>query len=201
MLIAQALLDLITCFLTAALAAHLAPEPQRRRVRMAALWLAATCPFVANYAAVPLSEVLATFLTALALVCLLRAAMGERDDFFAKSRIDTAWKSWFLGGLLARLGALVRPETPLFLAAVGLVLAGRWRRPADWPKLGRAGTWMAAGLILPLLPWGARNGLTLRHAQFLAPRYAEQRGEPVPRGFYAWTGTWLVRFRDVYVTL
>ena len=33
----------------------------------------------------------------------------------------------------------------------------------------------------------------------MAPRYAELPGEFVPRGFHAWTKTWLVRFRDVYL--
>ena len=69
--LAQAVLDLATCFLVAWLAALLAPVPLRRRVAIAALWLAATCPFVANYAAVPLPEVLATFLTAGTLLTLL----------------------------------------------------------------------------------------------------------------------------------
>ncbi|MGH9864642.1 MAG: hypothetical protein ACRD4H_04435, partial [Candidatus Acidiferrales bacterium] len=35
--------------------------------------------------------------------------------------------------------------------------------------------------------------------QFLAPRYSELPGEFTPHGFYAWTGTWLWRFRDVYL--
>jgi len=70
-LLSQALLDLVTCFLTAALSAALAPAGARRRVWMAGLWLAATCPFVANYSAVVLSEVLVTFLTTAALLCFV----------------------------------------------------------------------------------------------------------------------------------
>ena len=62
--VAQALLDVATCFLIAALAARLAPPGARARVWLAALWLAALCPFVANYAAVPLTEVLAVSLSA-----------------------------------------------------------------------------------------------------------------------------------------
>ena len=71
--LAQAVLDLAACFLIAALAARLAPHPSRDRVWIAALWLAALCPFVANYAAVPLTEVLASFLSALTLLLLVRA--------------------------------------------------------------------------------------------------------------------------------
>ena len=43
-----------------------------------------------------------------------------------------------------------------------------------------------------------RNLRVLGRMQFLSARYAELPGEYVPRGFYAWTQTWLVRFRDVY---
>src|SRR5258705_12469775 len=45
--LSQAVLDLCTCFLTAALAAALAPVVARRRVETAALRLAAPCPFLA----------------------------------------------------------------------------------------------------------------------------------------------------------
>ena len=185
-MLAQAVLDLGTCFLTAALAARLAPPPQRRRVAIAAMWLAATCPFLANYSAAVLAEVLATFLTTAALLVLTRADHHSRAQ-------------WFLAALLVGLGTLVRPETPLLLAAAALVLVLRWRRPADWPKLLRTGALMAVGLLLPLLPWAARNWCSLHRVQFLAPFYAELPGEVAPRGFTAWTKTWLVRFRDVYL--
>jgi 4-amino-4-deoxy-L-arabinose transferase-like glycosyltransferase len=186
-MLVQAVLDLATCFLTAGLAAQLVPPPERRRAAIAALWLAATCPFVANYAAVPLTEVLATFLTAAALLALLRASTGAPPIL------------WFFAALLGGLGTLVRPETPLLLAAAALVLVIRWRRRADWPKLVRAGALLTAGFVLPLLPWAARNWRSLHEVQPLAPRYSESPGEFVPRGFYAWTQTWLVRFRDVYL--
>jgi hypothetical protein len=58
---------------------------------------------------------------------------------------------------------------------------------------------MAVGLILPLLPWAARNWHTLHEVQFLTPRYTQLPGEYVPQGFGAWTATWLWRFRDVYL--
>ena len=195
----QAVLDLVTCFLTAALAARLAPQRQRQRVTRAALWLAATCPFLANYAAVPLTEVLAAFLTATALFVFVtpwRPVDGPPRD----PLVVVQARQWFLGGALVGLGALVRPEAPPVLVAVALVLSWRWRRPADWRNLLRAGALMAAGFVLPLLPWGARNWSTLHEVQFLAPRYSQMRGEYVPRGFNAWTRTWLVRFRDVYLS-
>lgn len=195
----QAVVDLATCLLTAALAARLAPSSSRARVVAAALWLAALCPFLANYSAALLTETLATFLTTLALLLLVAAyeatvpGAGEGDGHGTGS-----W-TWFLGGLVVGLGTLVRPETPLVLAAVALVLVVRWCRPADWAKLFRVGLLLACGLLLPLLPWAGRNWHTLGRVQFLAPRYAELPGEDVPRGFNAWTKTWLVRFRDVYL--
>jgi len=121
-MIVQALLDLATCVLIAALAARLAPAPRRAAAAAAALWLAALCPFTANYTAVPLTEVSALFLTALVLLVFVRAheraALLDRDPLRVVSL-------WFAGGLITRLGTLVRPETPLLLVAIGLVLCAR----------------------------------------------------------------------------
>jgi hypothetical protein len=58
---------------------------------------------------------------------------------------------------------------------------------------------MALGLLLPLVPWAARNASTLHELQFLAPRYGELPGELAPRGFDAWEHTWLWRFRDAFL--
>jgi len=59
--------------------------------------------------------------------------------------------------------------------------------------------WMLVGLLLPLAPWAARNAVNLGRVQFLAPRYAETYGDVLPTGFYAWTKTWMFRFRDAYL--
>ena len=196
--LAQAFLDLGTCFLVAWLASRLAPQPQRARIALAALWLAATCPLVANYTAVPLAEVLATFLTAAALIPMVGGCIAlEGGDAGPRERFP--WNTWFAAGLLVGLATLVRPESPLLLVALALVLAVRWRRRADWGKLARVGALTAAGLLLPLAPWAARNWVQFHQAQFLAPRYAASPDEYTPRGLYAWTATWLVRFRDVYL--
>jgi hypothetical protein len=202
--LAQVLVDLGTCFLVAALASRLIavpPQadgaPRRRRVWLAALWLAATCPFVANYAAVPLTEVLATFLTSATLLVMAASCRIVVDAPTGAS--GRAWHNWFFAGLLAGLGALVRPETPLLLLALAAVLAVHWRHRADWGKLLRAGVFISVGLLLPLLPWAARNWITLHRVQFLAPRYATTPEEYITRGFNDWTHTWLVRFRHVYL--
>ncbi len=195
-LLGQVALDLATCFLVAVLAAQIAPQENRRRVIVAAIWLVALCPFVANYTAATLTEVLATFLTVLALVALLRPnALTELPHEESSARIA---KAGFLGGFAAGVGGLVRPETPLLLAAVGLVLLVKCRRPQNWMKLLRAGFWMALGLALALLPWAVRNWRTMHEFQPLTPRYSQMRGEFVAVGFQAWTRTWMWRFHDVY---
>ena len=107
----------------------------------------------------------------------------------------------FLAGIVGGFGALVRPETPLLLIAAGVVLVAHWWRPIDWLRLTRAGVLMALGLLLPLVPWAARNWRSLHEVQFLSPRYANLPGELVPLGFNAWAHTWLWRFGDVYLTL
>ncbi len=201
-MLAQVVVDLATCFLIALVAARLAPEPGRRRVAIAALWLAALCPFTANYTAVVLTETLVTLLTTLGLLLVLEA---EARSLAPAAKENPArslgWSPWFLAGIVGGFGALVRPETPLLLIAAGLVLVARWWRPADWLRLARASALMALGLLLPLLPWAARNFRVLDELQFLSPRYANLPGELVPLGFNAWAHTWLWRYGDVYLTL
>src|SRR6202161_313084 len=196
-MLAQAILDLATCFLLALVASRLATEKSRRRVALAGLWLAALCPFTANYTAVVLTETLVIFLTALAILVLLQTDVGGAHVARATAFLANPW---LLAGIVVGFGTLVRPETPLVLFAAGLVLVAKWGRPADWMKLIRAGLLMGLGLLIPLVPWAARNWNTLHDVQFLAPRYSELPGEYTPLGFTAWTHTWMWRFRDVYLT-
>jgi 4-amino-4-deoxy-L-arabinose transferase-like glycosyltransferase len=196
-MLAQVVVDLATCFVIALIAARLAPESSRRRVALAGLWLAALCPFTANYTAVVLTETLVIFLTALGILVLLQTDVGTAH--VARARAFLA-NPWLLAGIVVGFGTLVRPETPLLLFAAGLVLLAKWWRPADWMKLTRAGVLLGLGLLIPLVPWAARNWRTLHDVQFLAPRYSELPGEYTPLGFTAWTNTWMWRFRDVYLT-
>jgi hypothetical protein len=198
-MLTQAVVDLASCFVIALIAARLAPAASRRRVALAGLWLAALCPFTANYTAVVLTETLMVFLTALATLLFVEAY--ARESAAPADSGPRGLSPWFLGGLVVGFGALVRPESPLLLIAVGLVLLAKWRRPASWTKLARAGVLMAVGLILPLLPWAARNARSLHEVQFLTPRYLQMPDDFSPRGFDAWTATWLWKFGDVYRTL
>jgi hypothetical protein len=200
-LVVQAIVDLMTCVAIALIAARLAPAAKRTAVATAALWIAALCPFTANYAAVFLTEGLAIFLTTFALLifaCLLDHPFVRGDDDESAHEL-VSFVGWvFFAGFLVGLGTLVRPETPLVLVAAGLVFCVRLRRPANWRKLILTVSWMAVGLLLPLTPWAMRNARTMGRIEFLAPRYAEIEGDFIPRGVYAWTRTWMVRFDDAY---
>ena len=207
-MIAQALVDLLSCVLIATLAATLFLMVNERnspgRVFTAALWLAALCPFTANYAAVPLTEVFAAFFTAAALLplCLLVGRTRNNGWMFIKKEWRLANNYGYLAAfaaLLAGVGTLFRPETPLLLVAgwmvLGIVLvlqheAKRW-------VLTVAG--MGLVCAIPLVPWAVRNAVTLNEFQFLAPKNSNLPGELVPYGFMSWEKTWLYRFRDVYL--
>ncbi len=199
----QAVIDLMTCILTAMIVVRIAPAPSKTRVATVALWMAALCPFTANYTAAVLTEILATFLTTLTVLAFLTAlgeAPTDSSGRSAESRTpfsEAAW--WLLTGALVGLGTLVRPEAPLLLLTAGLVLTFYWRQRMNWSRLFLAVAWMSAGLILPLTPWAARNARTLGRVEFLAPRYAQTYGDFIPRGFYAWTGTWMFRFSEAYL--
>ena len=207
-MIAQALVDLLSCVLMATLAATLSLMVNERnppgRVFTAALWLAALCPFTANYVAVPLTEVFAIFFTAAALLplCLLAGRPRNNGWLFIKKDWRFANNFAYLAGFAALLvggGTLFRPESPLLLVATWIVLgivlvsqheAKRW-------LLTVAGT--ALVCAIPLVPWAVRNAVTLHEFQFLAPKNSNLPGELVPYGFMSWEKTWLYRFRDVYL--
>jgi len=202
-LLSQALLDVITCILTAALAAALAPAGARRRVWIIALWLAATSPFPANYSAAVLTEAVVTFLATAALCCF---TMGLREESTnVVFRIGRFWAFpcafSLIGSFLTGAATLVRPEMPLLVGVAVLFYGLRAWRAQGARKAILLAAAMAGAFLLPLLPWAARNAISLHKLQFLAPRYATFPGEYPPVGFYAWTGTWLERYRDVYFTI
>jgi hypothetical protein len=206
-MVAQAFVDLATCVLVALIAARMAPVSRRTAAGTAAVWMAALCPFTADYTAVVLTDTLATFFTTAAVlvfVYLLTApalnSPGNEATELSARRSAFSFAGWFLLlGFIAGLGTLVRPETPLVLAAAWVTLCIRWRRRAKWPQLILATCWMCAGLLLPLAPWAARNARTFGRVEFLGPRYAQTFGDFIPRGYFAWTQTWMTRFGDAYL--
>jgi hypothetical protein len=207
-MVTQALVDLLTCVLIAGLAATLSLMVNERgpagRVFSAALWLAALCPFTANYAAVPLTEVFATFFTAAALLplCLLAGRPRNNGWLFIKKNWRFLNNFAYLAAFAAFLvgvGTLFRPEAPLLLVAgwivLGIVLVSQ-HEAMRW-VLTVAG--MGLVCAIPLVPWAVRNAVTLHEVQFLAPKNSNLPGELIPYGFMSWEKTWLCRFRDVYL--
>ncbi|HYA64393.1 MAG TPA: hypothetical protein VED66_14410 [Candidatus Sulfotelmatobacter sp.] len=207
-MLAQVAVDLATCVLIAALAALFAKlagqEAKVKKVFVAALWLAALCPFTANYVAVPLTEVWAVFLTALAFLFLVPVAVQASGNplpelagsGFAKKNM---WKLAAGGGIVVGLGTLFRPETPLLLATTFAVLGCWMVRRGDLKRWFLLCALMGVGCAVVLLPWTIRNALTLREFQPLAPKHATLPSEVAPKGFLAWERTWLYRMRDVYL--
>jgi hypothetical protein len=207
-MLAQIGVDLLSCLAIARLAALLACSSEdsapNKRVYSVALWLAALCPFTANYTAVPLTEVFATLCTALAccaLVIAIRSA--QKPEFLPKSphlplRKSMAYTALGAGWIVGA-GTLFRPETPILLIAAAIVfgelffLRGNYRR-WFWVCLV-----MALGCLMVLSPWAIRNKVTLGEPQLLAPKNSNLPGELVPYGFVAWEKTWLYRMRDCYL--
>jgi 4-amino-4-deoxy-L-arabinose transferase-like glycosyltransferase len=205
---AQAVVDTLTCAVIAALAAVLYLMVSERnawqRVFVAALWLAALCPFTANYAAVPLTEVFATFFTAAALLplCLLVGRVRNNGWMFVKRSWQWANDYRYLtaaGSLLVGVGTTFRPETPLLLLACWIVLGFALTSQRDTKRLLLTLIGMSVMCALPLVPWTIRNAVTLHEFQPLAPKNSNLPGELIPYGFMSWEKTWLFRFRDVYL--
>jgi hypothetical protein len=207
-MLGQVAVDLLGCLAIAALAAVLAEiaagKAASRIARLAALWLAALCPFTANYTAVPLTEAFAVLLTSVSCILLVAALRRvEQPDFRLRSshaNLRRGVEYAVLGaGFLAGAGTLFRPETPLVLVAgmgvIGwlLVWRGEWRR-AVW-----TGVAAAFGCFAMLIPWGVRNQIAFNEVQYLAPKNSNLPGELVPYGFMAWENTWLFRVRDCYL--
>jgi len=207
-MLAQIGVDLLSCLVIARLAALLACTSEdfapNKRVFSVALWLTALCPFTANYTAVPLTEVLATFWTALA-CCALAIALRrvQKPDFLLKSTHLPLRKSveytalgaaWIVGA-----GTLFRPETPILLIAAAIVFGGVFFLRENYRRWFLVCLAMTLGCLMILSPWAIRNMVTLGEPQFLAPKNSNLPGELVPYGFMAWEETWIFRVRDCYL--
>jgi 4-amino-4-deoxy-L-arabinose transferase-like glycosyltransferase len=187
-MVVQALLDVNTCLVIAAMALELMNE----RAAKAAYLLAALCPFIANYTATPLTETLAIFCTAHALY------YGVRGIHCLQAG-EPATRIWLVAGLWTGAAMLLRPDSGLLLAALGLALLVLLFRPAqrrrETAALACAALLLAS--IVPLIPWTVRNWRTMHSLQPLAPRYANDPDEFVPQGFNRWVKTWTVDFVSV----
>jgi hypothetical protein len=202
----QAILDTITCWIVALLAAAWAPkswdERRRGRVKLAGLALAAVCPFTAIYVATILTEVSTTLLAG---SCALLATFALKA-----SRLRRKLFLWATAGLAGGLATQFRPDAALFAGAAGgaLVLIGlarvRARRGSGSGEkrdslarvAGRVlaqGGALSLGFALVLAPWTIRNARVFGVFEPIAPLYANMPEDFVPRGYVMWLRTWVDR--------
>ena len=170
---AQTAIDLATCLVLAAFTGRIWSE----KAAWWALWLAALCPFTANYAAVPLTETLELFSISVALYALARFLETPR------------WSWAVLEACAWSYAALLRPDGALI--AVALCPAMVWYGRKLWGTSRMTKFAAAAALlsILPFIPWTIRNWRTFHVVQPLAPRSATDPGEDAFPGFDRWAGT------------
>ena len=183
----QCLIDLGTCVLLSDLARRVFGQ----RAAMVVLWMAALCPFTANYVASPLTETLTLATIAAAFYGLER----WREQ-------GLGWNRWLLMiALVLAYSVLLRPEQGLLTVAV--IPAMLWLAARKKTGVATMAPVIAAAIcmVLPLVPWTIRNWNTFHVVQPLVPKDAVDPGELVPRGFNRWYRTWAIDFsstEDVY---
>ncbi len=177
----QVLVDLAGCVVLGRLAGLL----WGRRAGVVALWIAALCPFTANYAAAALAETLSLFCVSVALWALARWWQAVRDGRGAAG--------WAVGVGVALSGAtLLRPDGLLLAVAVMPVML--W---VGWRGAGYRGAVVATGMLCAVLAiWAGRNWRVFHVVQPLAPKYANDPDEPAPLGFARWYRTWAIGYGD-----
>ena len=211
--VTQAVLDTLTCGLIALLAWYWEPDEKRKQVAgIGALILAALCPFTTIYVATVLTETWASLFAVLLALLVTRAFLSVR---FSRS----LWY-WGAAGLVGGASVFFRPDSGLFVAAVGLTLVlslfsnrriealssdARGSHSAippeggtpndDWlPRLAKVivqGAVLSIAFALVLVPWTVRNWREFHLFQPLAPTHGEMPGEFVSHGYYMWLRTWV----------
>ncbi len=196
--IVQALMDTVTCAMIALLAFLWEPnERRKRRSSIAALALAAICPFTVIYVATILSETPTMFCAvAMCLTATLALKSSSQRNILAL---------WLATGLIAGSAVLFRPDSGLFALALGLTLVvATLGRAGDMKLSGKRdemlfrtartsylGAVFSLAFCLMLVPWAIRNYRVFHFFQPLSPAHAEMPGEFVPRGYLTWVRTWI----------
>lgn len=211
--VVQALIDTGTCALIAVLAFMWQPDEKKKQLSaVAALALAAVCPFTTIYAATILTEVPTNFLVMAMFVAATLALKPE----LTKEKGRIIW--WVIAGLLGGLSVFFRPDNGLFVAAVGLTLVisavrrifGRRITPSGsdedsatvepakrialqshMARMVLYGLVFSLSFALLFVPWTIRNWRLFHVFQPLAPAHADMPGEFVPRGYQRWVRSWL----------
>ena len=169
----QTVFDLATCCIVAAFTRRLGSQ----KAAWWTLWLAALCPFTANYSAVPLTETLELFCIAIAIYALLRFLEAPQ------------WRWAIVQAIAWSYAALLRPDGALLAVAFCPAMVWYGRKKWGWTRMVRFAAIAGALSILPFLPWTIRNWHTFHVFEPLAPRYATDPGENTFPGFNRWTKT------------
>lgn len=196
--IVQALMDTATCAMIALLAFYWEPDEKRKRSSaLAALVLAAVCPFTTIYVATILSETLTMFL---AMAMTLTGTLALTANSQRKVLL-----LWIATGLIAGIAVLVRPDSGLFALALGLTLVVNTLGRAAEVKLktkreellfrtartSYLGAVFSLAFCLALVPWTIRNYRVFHFFQPIASVHAAMPGEFVPHGYLTWVKTWI----------
>jgi hypothetical protein len=178
----QVVIDLATCLLIADFVRRVCGH----RAAMVALWLAALCPFTANYVAMPLTETPSIFCVALGLCAF--AAVLERPQLSWMLALAFAWS----------YAALLRPDGALLAVVFFPALIFYGRSSLGYARSLRVALFCGLVVVLPFGIWTVRNWHTFHVFQPLAPRSATDPGEPKALGFQRWTKTWMADFASTY---
>ncbi len=177
----QAAVDLATCIVVGLLGSTLFG----RRVGQTAFVLALLCPFTANYVSLLLTESLAIFTTALALLLGFLALERLRQDLAIGYLVGT--------GVAIGSGILIRPDGGILLPVFAVAFLTR-AREVGWKRALGAAAIVCAVSLGVLLPWAIRNAVTFHRFQFLTPAVIVGKGERVPVGFNRWVSTWILDY-------
>jgi len=181
-MLVQAVIDIGTCLLVCDIARRTMSEAAAR----VAFLIAALCPFVANYAATPLTEVPSIFFLTLA----IRNAVLAFDDPRARN--------WIYCGAAIAAAILLRPDSGLILGSIGLVVLFRfYRYPAQRKKLLAGGLLIAVVALAPLVPWAIRNWRVMHVFQPLVNMEATDPGDFIARGWGYWVRTWVADYSNI----
>lgn len=147
-----------------------------RKAQILAVAIGLICPFLAKYAGLLLSEVLATLVISFACYAFMRSVRESQRD-------SLIW--WALAGLASGIALLIRADTLIvvsLMSAVAIILA---RPPSVKSRLLQTSI-LIISIVLTLTPWTVRNYLQFKAFKPLGSVSA-QAGLP----YVKWLNTWL----------
>jgi multisubunit Na+/H+ antiporter MnhB subunit len=179
----QIALELAGCLLLADFVRRIASPG----AALATLWLAALCPFTASYSVAAMPETPTLFAVALALWAVAR--------FHARP----TWPSALCFTFAVTFAALLRPDGALVGAALTpALLRGLRRTTIARAKLTRIAAVCVLLAAIPFAAWTWRNWQAFHVFEPLAPRYANDPGQPDIPGWQRWVKTWCLDFVSTF---